>query len=132
MPFQQSEYNGIRNVLMHFRILWRHKISCDDMHELYMYVRSLIFHYINYISKGHCSFVMMALVNFECMTLSLGNFTLHTIDTMHSSTTASWHGLYIYTKLEEGYIAVFAIILQCIIKTHDNELRGQDEAATTE
>ena len=49
-----------------------------------------------------CSFVMMALVHFQCTALSCGNSTLHTFNTAPSSSTVSWHGLYKPLDLHEG------------------------------
>ena len=48
-----------------------------------------------------CSFVMMALVHFQC-TASRGNSTLRTFNTVPSSSKASWHGLYKPLDLREG------------------------------
>ena len=49
-----------------------------------------------------CSFVMMALVHFQCKALSRGNSTLRTFNTAPSSSKASWHGLYKPLDLREG------------------------------
>ena len=49
-----------------------------------------------------CSFVMMALVHFQCTASSHGNSTPHTFNTAPSSSTASWHGLYKPLDLHEG------------------------------
>ena len=61
-----------------------------------------------------CSFVMMALVHFQCTASSRGNSTLHTFNTAPSSSKASWYGLYKPLDLREGEqkgkILVFAII----------------------
>jgi len=45
-----------------------------------------------------CSFVMTALIHFECMASSCGNSALH----CPSSRTASWHGLYKPLDLHKG------------------------------
>ena len=57
----------------------------------------------------YCSFVMTALVHFECMASSHGNSALHVLY-YPSSSTASWHGLYKPLDLHEGEIRVK---LQC-------------------
>ena len=31
VPFHHTEYNGIRNVIMYYLTVWRHKISYDDI-----------------------------------------------------------------------------------------------------
>ena len=49
-----------------------------------------------------CSFVMMALVHFQCTASSHGNSTLRTFNTAPSSSKASWHGLYEPLDLCEG------------------------------
>ena len=49
-----------------------------------------------------CSFVMMALVHFQCTASSCGNSTLHTFNPAPSSSKASWHGLYKSLDLREG------------------------------
>ena len=49
-----------------------------------------------------CSFVLMALVHFQCTASSRGNSTLHTFNAAPSSSTASWHGLYKPLDLREG------------------------------
>ena len=51
-----------------------------------------------------CSFVMMALVHFQCMASSRGNSTLHTFNTAPSSSKASWDGLYKPLDLRDGEI----------------------------
>ena len=45
---------------------------------------------------------MMALVHFQCAASSHENSTLHTFNTVPSSSTASWHGLYKPLDLREG------------------------------
>ena len=49
-----------------------------------------------------CSFVMMALVHFKCMASSCENSTLCTTNTVPSSTTVSWNGLYKPLHLHKG------------------------------
>ena len=48
------------------------------------------------------SFIMMALVHFQCTASSRGNSTLHTFNTAPSSSTVSWHGLYKPLDLRES------------------------------
>ena len=49
-----------------------------------------------------CSFVIIALVHFQCMASSRGNSTLRTFNIAPSSSKASWHGLYKPLDLREG------------------------------
>ena len=49
-----------------------------------------------------CSFIMKALVHFQCTASSRGNSTLRTFNTVSSSGKASWHGLYKPLDLHEG------------------------------
>ena len=49
-----------------------------------------------------CSFIMMALVHFQCTASSRGNSTLRTFNTVPSSSIAFWHGLYKPLDLCEG------------------------------
>ena len=49
-----------------------------------------------------CSFVMMALVHFQCTASSHGNSTLRIFNIAPSSSKVSWYGLYKPLDLREG------------------------------